>query len=146
MSLLILTCVCVMNLLPDTPWRDYIFGYLAVQVILSYFIAGWVKVMNPEWRNGRALQDVFSFSAYPVSESLRGFANRPRLMCAMSWAVILFEILFPLAFLNQTMLIIALSIAIIFHIANACLFGFNRFFWIWIAAYPSLFWLQEMVF
>ena len=146
MSLLILWCLCAIHFIPNQNWQEYIFGYLAIQCVLSYFIAGWVKIANPEWSNGRALQDVFAFSAYPISEHLRTLAERPRLLGAASWAVIIFELLFPVALLTQTTLIIALIIAAIFHLANACLFGFNRFFWIWIAAYPSLFWLQMRIF
>jgi len=43
---------------------------------------------------------------------------------------------------NQTLLTIALSIAALFHLANACLFGLNRFFWIWPAAFPVILWFQ----
>jgi hypothetical protein len=44
---------------------------------------------------------------------------------------------------HQTTLIIALTIAGLFHLVNACLFGLNRFFWIWPAAYPVIMWLQH---
>ncbi len=146
MSHLILCCLCLVYFMPTLRWQEYVFGYLALQLVLSYFIAGWVKIVNPEWRNGRALQDVFRFSAYPVSEALRTWADRPRLLCWMSWAVILFELLFPLTLLTQTTLIIGLVIAATFHFGNACLFGLNRFFWIWLAAYPSILWLQQRIF
>ena len=53
-----------------------------------------------------------------------------------------FELLFPLCLLTQPTLIVGLGIAATFHFANACLFGLNRFFWIWLAAYPSLLWFQ----
>jgi len=122
--------------------QELAFGYLAVQVILSYFISGQVKILNPEWRSGRALAAVFLFSAYPVSEALRGLANRPRLMWAASWSVMLFEVLFPLSLLHTATLIPALALAAGFHLANACLFGLNRFVWVWIASYPSILWLQ----
>jgi uncharacterized membrane protein YphA (DoxX/SURF4 family) len=145
MGILILFTLCFVHFLPNREWQYLAFGYLAIQLILSYFIAGWVKFKNREWRSGRALQDVFQFSAYPVSESLRGWADKPRLLFIMSWAVIIFEMMFPLMLLTQTTLIIGLGIATIFHFANACLFGFNRFFWVWITAYPSLFWLQSHV-
>jgi hypothetical protein len=36
-------------------------------------------------------------------------------------------------------------VAAAFHLANACLFGLNRFLWIWLAAYPPLLWFQERV-
>ncbi|QDI75984.1 MULTISPECIES: HTTM domain-containing protein [Leisingera] len=143
MSLLILCCLTAARWLPSEQWQEYVFAYLAGQLVICYFISGQVKIVNPEWRSGRALQDVFRFSAYPVSEGLRRLADRPRLLWAMGWAVMLFEVLFPLALFSREALVLALFTAALFHLANACLFGLNRFFWIWLAAYPSLLWLQE---
>lgn len=146
MCLLILCCLCLVHFMPTLRWQEYVFGYLAMQLVLSYFISGWVKIVNPEWRNGLALQDVFRFSVYPVSEGLRGFAERPLLLFMMSWAVILFELLFPLTLFSQGALILGLVVAASFHFANACLFGLNRFFWAWLAAYPSILWLHYRIF
>jgi hypothetical protein len=146
MSLLILWCLTLAQLMPSLFWREVIFAYLAFQLTLSYFISGKVKLVNPEWRSGRALRDVFAFSAYPVAENLRALADRPGLLWAASWAVILFEIFFPLALLHPWALIGALAVGASFHLSNALFFGLNRFFWIWIAAYPSLIWFQERVF
>ncbi len=146
MGLLVLVCLTLSHFAPTLYWQEIAFGYLALQLVLSYFISGWVKIVNPDWRKGRALRDVFQYSAYPVSESLRNFANSPKLLLVMSWAVILFELLFPLSVFSQVSLIMALVIAATFHFANACIFGLNRFFWIWLAAYPSIIWLQQRVF
>jgi hypothetical protein len=146
MNILIISCLSVAHFMPSMRGQEYVLGYLALQLILSYFMAGKVKVMNSEWRSGRALQDVFAFTAYPVSERLRALSAHPRLLWVMSWAVIGFELIFPLAILSQETLIAALCIAALFHFANACLFGLNRFFWIWLAAYPSLIWLQARIF
>lgn len=143
MGLLVLYCLCLSHWLPEGTSSEAAFGYLGVQVILSYFISGQVKIFNPEWRSGRALQDVFSFSAYPVAGSLRALADRPRLLWAASWTVMLFEFMFPLSLLNSNLLVLALGAATAFHVANACLFGLNRFVWFWIAAYPSILWLQS---
>jgi len=145
MSLLILLCLTCAYNLPERPWQELAFGYLGMQLLLSYFIAGWVKIANPDWRSGRALRDVFLFSAYPVGEDIRRLASRPRLLLAAAWAVIGFELIFPLTFLSHPSLMAGLAIAALFHGANACLFGLNRFFWIWICAYPSILWLQERV-
>lgn len=143
LGLLMLSCLCLVHLAPTVYWKEIAFGYLALQVVLSYFISGWVKLVNPQWRDGRALQDVFLFSTYPVSESLRRLAGSPRLLWLLSWYVMAFEVLFPLALFSQPVLVGALVITGSFHFSNACLFGLNRFFWIWLAAYPSLLWLQE---
>lgn len=146
MSLLILCCLCLVHFAPTQYWQEIAFGYLALQLVLSYFISGWVKIVNPEWRSGRALADVFQFSAYPVSESLRQLSKSPRLLFFLSWYVMLFELLFPFALFSKISLGIALAITASFHFSNACLFGLNRFFWIWISAYPSILWFQQRIF
>jgi hypothetical protein len=146
LGLLMLCCLCLTHLAPTQAWQDIAFGYLALQTLLSYVISGWVKLVNPEWRSGRALRDVFEFSAYPVSDGLRQWSASPRLLLCMSWAVMGFELLLPLLLLSRTTLYVALVIAACFHLANACLFGLNRFFWTWLAAYPSLLWFQQRIF
>lgn len=146
MSVMILWCLTLAHWLPTPFWKEVALSYLALQLVLSYFISGRVKLMNPDWRNGTALSDVFVFSAYPVSEDMRALATYPRLLRGLSWAVILLEILFPLALISAPTLIIALCLTASFHLANACMFGLNRFFWIWLAAYPSLLWFQDRVF
>ena len=145
MGLLVLCSICLVNFVPNEKWQEIVFGYLAIQLLLSYFISGWVKIINPQWRSGQALRDVFQFSAYPVSQELRKLADRPRLLGTMSWSVMLFELVFPFTLMNQITLIAGLTTAAIFHFANACLFGLNRFFWIWLAAYPSIIWFQQRI-
>ena len=143
MTVLVLLCLWLSHMAPTRYWQEIALGYLAIQLMLSYFQSGWVKVVNPAWRSGRALQQVFAVSAYPVSENVRLWAQRPQVMLFMSWAVIGFELVFPLALFNQTLLMVALAIATLFHLANACLFGLNRFFWIWPAAFPVIVWFQS---
>ena len=145
MGLLILCCLCLVHFAPTPRWQEIAFGYLALQLVLSYFISGWVKIVNHDWRSGRALSDVFQFSAYPVSEQLRLWFKFPYLLLVMSWAVIMFELLFPISLFSSVSLGLALIIATIFHFVNACLFGLNRFFWIWITAYPSIIWFQDRI-
>lgn len=146
MGILALWCLTLAQVLPGEKSREVAFGYLGAQLVLSYFIAGWVKILNPDWRAGRALRQVFAYSAYPVSEALRAWADRPRVMLAMSWAVMLFEIALPLTLVAQTSLAVGLAVAAVFHLANAYLFGLNRFFWTWLAAYPAIIWLQVRLF
>ncbi|MBE3637008.1 HTTM domain-containing protein [Mangrovicoccus algicola] len=140
MAVLILFCLATARICP--PAAELAMGYLAVQTVLSYLVSGWVKIVNPDWRNGRALSDVFRISAYPAAEELRALAARPRLLRAGGWAVMGLELLFPLALLSGSLLAAALAATALFHLANACLFGLNRFLWTWPAAYPALLWLQ----
>jgi hypothetical protein len=145
MSILVLLCLFLAHIAPTKFWQEIALGYLAFQLTFSYFQSGYIKVINGDWRSGQALKDVFAITAYPVSNHVRQWANSNRLMFLMSWAVILFELLFPLSLLNHYALVIALVIAAIFHLANAGLFGLNRFFWIWPAAYPVILWFQNRV-
>lgn len=143
MRLLLLFCLCAARLAPNQRWGEIALGYFAVQLLLSYVLAGWVKLVNPEWRSGQALADVFAFSVYPVSDDLRALASSRQLLVAASWFIILFEVLFPLALFDNTMLQAALALALLFHLVNACVFGLNRFLWVWAAGYPCLLWFQR---
>ena len=140
--LLALTCMCLVHTATNSFWQEIAFGYFAIQVVLSYTVSGWVKLSSRDWRNGQALSDVFAYSAYPVSENLRALADRKEAMIVGSWLVILLEVLFPLAFFSHATLICVLVLAAGFHVANAVLFGLNRFLWAWISTYPVLFWAQ----
>jgi uncharacterized membrane protein YjfL (UPF0719 family) len=145
MSLLLLMCVFLSHLAPHGRWQEIVVGYLAVQVVLSYTVSGWVKLVNADWRSGLALQDVFAWSMYPVSEQMRTWAESRVWMLSLSWMSMVFEILFPLTLLTGTSLRAALMLAALFHLVNACVFGLNRFLWIWLATYPCVMWLQQRV-
>lgn len=145
MSLLVLSCLWLMHMVEEPLWQAAIFAYLALQLTLSYFISGWVKIINPDWRNGRALKDVMRFSAYPACEDFRALAARPKLLKTASLLVIWFELLFPLALASQPSLWAALGAAFMFHLANMYFFGLNRFVWAWLSAYPSLLWVQQIL-
>ena len=143
MGCLILFCLWCARLAPSLYWCEVALGYLAVQLCLSYAWSGWVKLANPQWRSGRALLDVFAWSAYPVSVDVRRWQARPRLLLVLAWAVLLFELAFPFALMSRVALALTLALAAVFHLANAWLFGLNRFVWVWIAGYPVLLWFQS---
>lgn len=143
---LTLICLTLARIAPSVPMQELALGYLAMQLTLSYAMSGWVKLINREWRSGQALVDVFAWSAYPQSVALRAWAARAGLLRAMSWAVIGFELAFPLALVHPVALLCALSVAAAFHCANAWLFGLNRFVLSWLAGYPVLLWLQGRLF
>jgi hypothetical protein len=146
MTLLLLICLLASHLAPTPRWRELVLGYAAVQVVLSYAMAGWVKLREPSWRTGQALRDLFAMSAYPVSEQVRGWAPGPTGLKLLAWSIVLFESLFPLALLDAGALRFVLVAAAGFHVANAWLLGLNRFLWVWIAAYPLLLWFQSRIF
>lgn len=106
--------------------------YIAVQVCLSYFVSGFAKLKSASWRDGSALPIFLSTTIYgpqKIHSSLAKFA---------AWAVILFECTFPLALLNTNIAVGYIAVALAFHWTNWYVFGLNRFFWAWLAAYPAL--------
>jgi hypothetical protein len=143
MGLLLLFGLWMTHVLPEPAWRAAALGYVAVQLVASYLLAGVVKVVEPSWRNGQALSDAFAFSIYPVSADLRALAQRRSLLAVAGWGVMLFELAFPFALLDPHALQGALLFALTFHLTNAALFGLDRFVWVWLAAYPTLLWFQS---
>jgi len=105
--------------------------YIAIQVILSYFVAGIAKLRNPEWRSGHALE---------IFLSRVGLTPSKNVCFILSWVLMVFEVLFPLALKLPLPFVV---MALFFHLANVYIFGLNRFFFAWLAGYPALFLIAE---
>lgn len=116
-------------------------AYIGIQVLASYFIAGVVKIKEPEWRNGRALQ-VFLASAHEGAPTWVRALSMNRPLCALGgWGVMAFELLAPVALFvsgRPEWAWTILGMAFVFHLANAVIFGLNRFTWAWLAGYPGV--------
>ncbi len=123
-------------------WNSWIMKYLALQVILSYFVAGVVKIRNRGWQDGSYLHSFLKLT--PYSPNWPSLFPKPSMknLKFLSWAVLGFELTFPLAFLPQffgpSLLGFYLATGALFHLINAYTFGLHRFFWIWISTYPLL--------
>lgn len=116
-------------------------SYVACQVLLSYFVAGLVKLRGPRWRSGEALGAFLRSDYYGVPASWRAKAwlQRPSVIRAGAWAVIALECLFPMALLDPRLCLVLIALAVLFQSMNAYLFGLNRFLWAWAAGYPALY-------
>ena len=106
-------------------------GYVVIQLILAYFVAGMAKVANSSWRSGAAPR---------IFLQRRGIEIGGSLCLLMAWSIISFEMLFPLSILRPWPFVAA---GVLFHLANVYTFGLNRFFFAWLAAYPALFYLAR---
>jgi hypothetical protein len=129
-------------------------GYIAAQTVLSYAVAGWVKLKEPAWRSGEALPLFLSMPQHAVPEMVRGWASVPRVARLTCWGVITGELALAavttaLAFWPgrhpDGLVILALALlalGLVFHLVNAWVLGLNRFFWAWLSAYPAvLYWV-----
>ena len=111
--------------------------YIAVHTIYSYFKAGLAKVIHKEWRNGTALSAFFETSLFVDIRSMK--ANK-----ILNWIVIIFELgIILLPFFPQ-LLWFYFAGAMIFHLINYYYFGLNRFFWIWLSAWPAVFYSVKL--
>ena len=76
---------------------------------------------------------------YGIQSVATGLGKSKTIPFLLSWSVILFETLFPLALIvPQGLLIVVLGGGLIFHLSTAILMGLNTFVWSFVAAYPSL--------
>ena len=118
--------------------------FLALQSVTSYLFAGFAKLREPTWRSGSVLFQLLNLPHYPVPQMIRKrVMKNPEWMKIIPWALLGFECLFPLIFLNSFVAMIFFSAALIFHLMNVCIFGLNRFFFAWVATYPAIFFLIQ---
>jgi hypothetical protein len=118
--------------------------YIAVQTLLSYFVAGVTKLKEPAWRDGRALTQFLKLRRYSVPVLWQHALTPPSRARAASYALISFECAFPLALLHPTVCHAWLTAGCVFHLLNAWVLGLNRFWPIWFAAYPTLAYVSHM--
>lgn len=109
------------------------------QLLISYFVAGFSKLLSPEWRSGHAVIGVMGTHSYGHALGARVLSGSGLLSRGFCWLVILGEMLFPLAlFAPHDVLLCALAAFFLFHLTNAWLMGLNTFVWPFAAAYPSV--------
>jgi hypothetical protein len=119
-------------------------AYAAAQLVLSYFLSGVAKLRDPAWRRGEALPILVAIPRYGVPVRLAA-ALSGRAGAVAAWAMLGFELAFPLALVDARLTLAFLAGAAVFHFVNAVVFGLNRFLWIWIAAFPALvFWVERL--
>lgn len=130
-------------LYPDTSLATAPILYLGVQGVLSYFVAGVVKIKSTDWKNGSALKLIFEQSHYAVPLGARCIFKNTDFSRIIGFIIISFELLFPLALFNEKLILLFLALAFLFHITNALLFRIHRFIWAWICCYPAIYFLSQ---
>jgi hypothetical protein len=145
MTSLILISTTLLHLFPGKEgWIRILLGYCGMQTVFSYFIAGVVKARNTEWWTGRALQVFLNFSSRTPPDPLVGIAGMSTMSRLAAVGVILFELSFPLSLLHPRFALGFFVLGLMFHYANHRIFGLNRFFWAWLASYPSVYFLSTL--
>ena len=145
MSLVVLWPLALASLMPWPLTQHLALAYIGVQTLLSYWIAGLVKLAQPSWRQGKALKLFFETPQYNVPSLIRVWIRRPGAAFLLGWGVLLFELLSPLALSSPTATLFFLPAAGFFHLINAAVLGLNRFTWAWLSAYPAVIVLAQWV-
>ncbi len=117
-------------------WRAGLW-YVTLQSVTSYFMSGWVKLLRPEWRSGRALPFFLDTGVYgPLSAD--SLLRRPAVARACAWSFTVWEGCFPLALLDVRLAALFCAVAAAFHFMVFWYFGLNRFFWAWLTTFPAV--------
>ena len=120
--------------------------FLALQVALSYFIAGVAKAPGAKWSKGTALQEIMGTETYGDHSFYKFLRKYPRIGRSITKGTVALESLFPLFFVTPTTLKAALLIFASFHVANAKAMGLGRFVLPFISTYPAMWALRTGTF
>lgn len=144
MSLLLLLSLSVANFKATPKVQAGVLWYMALQACSSYFIAGLVKIKQSDWRTGKALTHFIKSPNYNPPPIARRIFDQRQMAWFCSWIVMLVELAFPLILISgKKAAVIWLMLGFLFHLANAILFGLNRFLIIWMATYPALYFVAS---
>ena len=141
MNTVVLAGLLYTQLLPGVSFRGVPLGlgFIATQLTLSYFIAGFAKLISPIWRSGRVVADILRSSTFGQPMAADWLDSFPAIGAALCWMVIIFEVGFPTVFVAPSRLIAWYFVAgVIFHLGISVAMGLNTFVPAFLAAYPSL--------
>jgi len=115
-------------------------GWIAVQCVLSYGLAGAAKVRHVNWWNGQAMRNLLtSEGPYEVSKPARALGRWRGACLIAGWGVVIGELCFPLVLiLPPEDKVTLVGAALLFHVLIAFTLGLNRFFWAWAPTYPAV--------
>lgn len=133
---MLLACLVQLGADSQLAWRAGLW-YVCLQSITSYFMSGWVKLMQPEWRSGQAMTIFLNAAIYgplPLTSVLR----HPWVSRLGAWAFISWECAAPLALVRPLVALVFCAIALVFHFLVFWFFGLNRFFWAWMVTFPAI--------
>lgn len=136
LMLIILLTLCVGLIIPGL--AKAALWYITIQVLSSYFLAGLHKVRKEKWSRGIAVAQFVNSPNYDPPSFVVRIINNTSMAKIITWAVLVFELAFPLAIINSKLCAMFLVMGFCFHLGNFVVFGLNRFFWVWTASYPAL--------
>jgi hypothetical protein len=130
------------HVMPEPAAKAVALGFIAAQSLLSYFTAGFAKLISPVWRSGAAIGGILNTTSYGSSSVAKILLGSPLLARLVCWSVLVFECALPLlVFLGMEGALTFMVVGAAFHLSVAVLMGLNSFVWAFCATYPCLFFL-----
>ncbi|HEV3269076.1 MAG TPA: hypothetical protein VGZ69_00270 [Candidatus Rhabdochlamydia sp.] len=147
MTLVILFALSIGSLFGvHSPLSTICLLFIAGELLASYFIAGFHKLISPMWRKSSALHGIFSTRSYGHGFFFQLISRIQLLATFLSWFVFLFEMLFfTVLFFHPMYTILFCIIGFLFHVFNAIFMGLNNFLFAFSAAYPALFYCVNYI-
>jgi len=113
--------------------------YIAIHTCYSYFKAGLAKIVQPSWRSGSAISQFLGVSLYSEIQAAGKKLNLHKgTTLFLSLLTLAFELSIPLIFVIPHLGQYYFVAATLFHATIFIFFGLNRFFFIWLAAWPAV--------
>ncbi|MFF5069958.1 alpha/beta fold hydrolase [Micromonospora olivasterospora] len=123
---------------------DAALWFLGLQSTLNYAASGWVKMVSPTWRTGRALPGVMRTVTYGHEGAWRTAERFPVAARTLGHAVLAMECLFPLVFVARGRLAPTfVGSAAAFHAVNAAAMGLGRFVGAFCAMHPAVLYVTD---
>ncbi len=139
--------VCLIGLsFPEAKITKIALLYLAVQVLYSYFIAGYIKITKPNWRKGSALPALLHNSLSTWGQKFSKFLEQNILISQIvTYVFLAFEIGFPIIVWKSDLAAFFFGFGFVFHLFNFIFLGLNRFSHIWSISYLAVWYLITVV-
>lgn len=119
--------------------RRRVLGFLGVQSVMSYAVAGIAKAISPQWRDGSALPGIMRTQTYGDRGLYEFLKRHPKLSKAGCWMVIVAECGTPIVLIAPPWVRRGyLAMLAGFHVGNARFMGLNRFLWAFVGTYPAV--------
>lgn len=128
-------------------WQMMGLLYIAIHGVYSYFKAGLAKIVQADWRRGRALPAFMNRSLYfDVQRMSQILKSKHTLSLLLCWSALIFELAAIGIPIVQGFAFIYLAAALIFHFIIFAGFGLNRFFWVWLSAWPAIIYVTQYLY
>ncbi len=138
MTFVVLSGVLLGLFLPNVNSLKLGLSYIAIHTLYSYFKAGLVKSIRPEWRDGKAVPEFLQNSLLSDARRFGIYLSQTKHLSRMIGIfAVSFELSFPLILFFPKLVWIYFICALVFHFLIYLAFGLNRFFWIWLSAWPA---------